>query len=372
MTTLKDQIAALHGQKAISFSDIHVETGKVLHVRVPKGLVPVEKSEPVTKDDLLTYLKQFAPENKASQADWQALIEKHDGQYTARFVTPEAVLRAALFNCGGIGPDLGWGLALRVMPESVPVFDSLGLPANLLSWCDRPNGLIVFTGTTGSGKSTSMAACIGYINETKAARIIALEDPVEFKHKDIRSMISQRERHHHFSTFEQGVVQAMRQDPDVLVVGEVNDLPSLRAAVSAALTGHLVITSMHTTNAAETISRMIDLYPPDEKEMIRRIIADLLVGVVSQRILPSVDGKRRVLAHEVMTCNPSIRNLLKEDKVQNIKNELNKLRPTQHVLNTCLAGLVRDEKISVEVALEAAYDRDDLAKHWDAAIQEED
>lgn len=373
MSSLQDQIAALHQQNAIAFSDIHIETGKPLSVRVPLGVVPVENSPPVKKAELLDYLNQFAIEGKTDAKDWQASIDAGSGQYTARFESPDAVLRAALFNCGiGKNGERDWSLALRVMPGSVPEFEKLGLPLELLQWCDRPSGLIIFTGTTGSGKSTSMAACIRYINENKPARIITLEDPKEFVHDDIRSMITQRERGIDFTSFEDGVIQAMRQDPDVLVVGEVNDLLSLRAAVSAALTGHLVITSMHTTNAAQTISRMIDLYPPSEKEMIRRIIADLLVGVVSQRILPSVNGTKRVLAHEVMTCNASIRSLLSEDKVKNIPNELDKLKPTMHVLNTCLAGLVSEDKISAEVALEAAYDRDHLETHWDSTIQEAD
>lgn len=373
MNTLQEQIAALHNQKTIAFSDIHVVTGQVLHVRVPRGLVPVEGSHPVTKAALLDYLSEFASVGKASEEAWQSLIEAGDGQHNARFANGAGAMRAALFNCaGGTSQLRNWGLALRVMPTAIPDYDTLGLPNQLLRLFERPSGLIVFTGTTGSGKSTSMAAGIDYINARQNYRIITLEDPIEYQYENRRSMITQRERTYDFTTFEKGVSQAMREDPDVIVVGEVNDLPSLRAAVSAALTGHLVITSMHTTNAPSTISRMIDLYPPEDKEMIRNIIADLLVGVVSQKILPSVDGTKRVLAHEVMTVDSSIRNLLRENKIRNITNDMNKLKPTQHVLNTSLATLVHEGKITEEVALGAAYDREHLEKNWELTLQDDD
>lgn len=374
MTTLQEQIAALHKQNTIAFSDIHVVTGQVLHVRVPRGLVTVEGSAPITKAALLEYLSEFAASGKTSAEEWQALIDAGEGQHNARFAASTGAMRAALFNCGGGGggQQRDWGLALRVMPTKIPDFDTLGLPTQMLQFFERPGGLIVFTGTTGSGKSTSMAAGVDYINGRHNSRIITLEDPIEYQYKNRRSMITQRERPYDFTTFEKGVSQAMREDPDVIVVGEVNDLPSLRAAVSAALTGHLVITSMHTTNAPETISRMIDLYPPEEKEMIRNIIADLLVGVVSQKILPSTDGTKRVLAHEVMTVDSSVRNLLREGKIRNIANDMNKLRPTQHLLNTSLATLVHEGKISEDVALGAAYDRDHLVKSWELTLLEDD
>lgn len=341
-------------------------------MRVPRGVVPVDSSKPVTKDSLLTFLRTFALGEGGSADEWQKKIDAGDGQYTARFKLPEATLRAALFNSGGdTGRDRRWSLSLRVQPKEVPAYADLGLPKELLSWLSRASGLIVFTGVTGSGKSTSMAAAVHYLNANFHNRIIMLEDPIEYVHPSLKSMVTQRELGTDFSRFDLGVKHAMRQDPDVIVVGEVNDLASLKAAVSAGLSGHLVITSMHTVNAAETVNRIIDLYPPEEKAAIRSVIAQLLVGVVSQKLLPSIDGKCRYLAHEIMEVTNAVRTLMREDKIQQLPNEINVVKPTMHLMNTSLAMLVEDHKIDMETALSASYEPDRLENFFGARIPDD-
>jgi twitching motility protein PilT len=372
MITIQEQISQLFSQNTLAFSDIHIEVGGPICVRVPRGVVPVDSSKPVTKDSLLTFLRTFALGEGGSADEWQKKIDAGDGQYTARFKLPEATLRAALFNSGGdTGRDRRWSLSLRVQPKEVPAYADLGLPKELLSWLSRASGLIVFTGVTGSGKSTSMAAAVHYLNANFHNRIIMLEDPIEYVHPSLKSMVTQRELGTDFSRFDLGVKHAMRQDPDVIVVGEVNDLASLKAAVSAGLSGHLVITSMHTVNAAETVNRIIDLYPPEEKAAIRSVIAQLLVGVVSQKLLPSIDGKCRYLAHEIMEVTNAVRTLMREDKIQQLPNEINVVKPTMHLMNTSLAMLVEDHKIDMETALSASYEPDRLENFFGARIPDD-
>lgn len=368
MKSLREKITAMLAQNALSFSDIHIGVGKVLRVRIPRGVVPVDE-DVVTKDQLLTFLSEFGP---SSMEEWQDRIDSNGGQYGARFQIGDTQVRAALFNSGGdVGRNRQWSLALRVLPKAIPVFSDLGLPEAALELFKRESGLVIVTGITGSGKSTTMAAAIDHLNANFNHRIITLEDPMEYIHQDQKSMITQRQLVSDFSSFAVGVKQAMREDPNIIVVGEVNDLESMKGAMSAALSGHLVITSMHTLNAFETVNRIIDLYPPDEKAAVRSMIAQVLVGVVSQKLLPSTDGKRYHLAHEIMGMNDAIRTSIRDDKLQMIPNEIDKRKPLMHVLNSSLAQLVDSDKVSLEVAKAASYKPEQLDLYLGLSLEEE-
>lgn len=361
MKVLEQKIHSMFQQDSVAFSDIHFHCGQPMRARVPRGVTLVD-SDAVSQSDLVDLLNSLSGQHDRTTEAWQKLIDDGDGQFTGRFTLGKQAFRAALFNVeGGAGGNRLWALNLRVLTEKVADFNSLGLPDAVLEWFERPNGLIIFTGVTGSGKSTSMAAGIEYLNDNRQHRIIKLEDPIEYVHESRKSMISARELGADFTSFAKGVKQAVREDPDVIVVGEINDLESMRGALSAALTGHLVITSMHTVNAVETVSRIIEMYPAAEQEVVRGMIAQLLVGVVSQRLVPSRDGKKHVLAHEVMSMSPTIRTMIREDKRQQIPNEMNKRKPGMHLLNTSLATLVASEKISEEVALEMSNDPEHFA-----------
>lgn len=364
MNVLKGKIAKMLDQEAISFSDIHIEVGSSMRVRIPRGLVPVD-DDPVTHDQLLQFLGDHGA---ATSEEWQKLIDAGDGQHDARFTIEGTNIRAALFNCGGLGSSSSsgkhrrWGLSMRILPKEIPPFESLGMPKQFKKLLGRENGIIFITGITGSGKTTTMASGINEVNESMQHRIITLEDPLEYIHTSKKSLITQRQLGADFANFAAGVKQAMRQDPNIIVVGEVNDIHSLRGAMSAATSGHLVITSMHTVSAHETVSRVIDLYPTEEKEIIRGMFSQLLIAVVSQKLLPSVDGDRYHLAHEIMMNTDAVAACIKEGQLQRLPNEVDKQQPLMHVMNGSLARLVDEGKITMETALEASTDPENLEK----------
>ena len=215
----------------------------------------------------------------------------------------------------------GSGLVLRLLPDSVPELSQLGVPAVVPSWLDAHGGLVLVTGATGSGKSTTLAALVQHYNHTHDGHILTLEDPIEFVHTSARCQIHQREIGPHTPDFASGLRAALREDPDVILVGELRDLQSIRLALTAAETGHLVLATLHTRSAAQSISRLVDVFPPADKPHIRNQLSLSLLGVVAQQLLPSLQG-HRVAAHEVLCCTPAVRHLIREDKLTHIDNAM--------------------------------------------------
>ena len=207
--------------------------------------------------------------------------------------------------------------SLRLIPNQIKTINELGLPSVVQSFAEYPRGLILVTGPTGSGKSTTLAALIDKINNEKAQHIITIEDPIEFTHKSKRSVIAQREVHYDTYSFSAALRSSLRQDPDVVLIGEMRDLETISAAITIAETGHLVFATLHTNSAAQSIDRMIDVFPPHQQPQVRSQLANILQGICAQRLVPAIGGGR-VVAAEIMVANPAIRNIIREGKTHQL------------------------------------------------------
>lgn len=243
-------------------------------------------------------------------------------------------------------------LAIRIVPTRIPTIDELDLPGVFRKIAEKPHGLVLVTGPTGSGKSTSLAAMIHYMNDTMRKHIITLEDPIEYLHKHGNSIIDQREVGYDTSNFANGLRAALRQDPDVIMVGEMRDLETIQTAITAAETGHLVFGTLHTSSAPATINRIIDVFPPSQQPQIRIQLASVLVAIVSQRLFPTIDRKSRKAATEVMINNPAIANLIRNEKIHQIPSIMQTSRALgMHTLETSITDLLEKGIIQKEQAL---------------------
>ncbi len=246
------------------------------------------------------------------------------------------------------------GAAFRVVPTELRTLDELKLPASIRQWTTKPRGLVLVTGPTGSGKSTTLAAMIDEINSTRSCHIMTVEDPIEFLHRHKRSLVNQRELGGDTHSFANALRSALRQDPDVILVGEMRDLETIQIAITAAETGHLVFGTLHTSDAPQTIDRIIDVFPPHQQEQVRVMLANALQGVICQQLLPTLQGGR-VGAFEVLMATPAVRNLIREGKTHQIYSMLQ--TGSQHgmqSMDACLADLVRQNQVSMNTALERA------------------
>ena len=225
------------------------------------------------------------------------------------------ILKSLRFRANFYKTLNGLAAVLRRVETEIPLMDSLGLPPVLFELIDAHRGLVLVTGPTGSGKSTTLAAIINQINENRQANIITIEDPVEFIHKDKKSIVSQREVGKQTESFAKALKGALREDPDVILVGELRDLETIGMALTAAETGHLVFATLHTSGAPNTINRLIDVFPPEQQTQIKSQISESLKMVVTQKLFKKKDGSGRIAAFEVMVCNPAVKNLIREGKV---------------------------------------------------------
>ena len=242
--------------------------------------------------------------------------------------------------------------AFRRVPIKIPKLRELGLPQIVEELVRKPNGLILVTGPTGMGKSTTLAAMIDLINEEREEVIVCIEDPIEFVHPNKKSIIKQREVYADTHSFAEALKRALRQDPDVIVVGEMRDLETIATALTAAETGHLVLATLHTPDAPQTVQRIIDVFPPHQQKQVRVQLADCLQGVISQLLLLRADGKGRVLATEVMVATPGIRNLIREGEVAQIPSLIQMgAQHGMHTMDKCLKELYRKGVITREAAL---------------------
>lgn len=293
-------------------SDLHLTAGLPPLVRVD-GDIGVLFGEPVTelqgsgerldREQLNELLKEVMNEDQCREFEEKLEIDfSFELEGVARF-------RVNVFH-----QNRGIGAVFRTIPAEVVTMQSLGLGPIFKTIADAPRGLVIVTGPTGSGKSTTLAALIDYLNESKAQHILTIEDPIEFVHDSKRCLINQREVHRDTHSFSNALRSALREDPDIILVGELRDLETIRLALTAAETGHLVFATLHTTSAAKTIDRIIDVFPAAEKDMVRSMLSESLQAVVSQTLLRKVGGGR-VAAFEIMRGTSAIRNLIREDKV---------------------------------------------------------
>ncbi|MEM5529219.1 type IV pilus twitching motility protein PilT [Gammaproteobacteria bacterium AS21] len=260
----------------------------------------------------------------------------------------------ARFRVNAFNQNRGAAAVFRTIPNDILSMKDLGMGKIFEDLASKPRGLVLITGPTGSGKSTTLAAMINYINETRADHILTLEDPIEFVHDSKKSLINQREISRDTKSFNAALRSALREDPDVILVGEMRDLETIRLAISAAETGHLVFGTLHTTSASKTMDRIIDVFPGGEKDMVRAMLSESLEGIVSQNLLKRVDGGR-VAAHEILIGTPAIRNLIRESKVAQIYSAIQTGSSVgMTTMDQSLTQLVREGAISRATAREKA------------------
>lgn len=263
----------------------------------------------------------------------------------------------ARFRVNAFNQDRGPAAAFRTIPSVVLSLDDLDAPLVFKEICMKPRGLVLVTGPTGSGKSTTLAAMVDFINDKNRMHILTVEDPIEFVHQSKRSLINQRELHEHTHSFENALRSALREDPDVILVGELRDLETIRLAMTAAETGHLVMGTLHTTSAPKTIDRIVDVFPAEEKSMVRSMLSESIQAVISQTLIKRVGGGR-IAAHEIMLGTSAIRNLIREDKVAQMYSMIQTGQSEgMQTLDQCLETLVRDRQISVSDARRRAVDK---------------
>ncbi|MCF7501656.1 MULTISPECIES: type IV pilus twitching motility protein PilT [Pseudoalteromonas] len=263
----------------------------------------------------------------------------------------------ARFRVNAFNSNRGPAAVFRTIPSDVLTLDDLGAPEIFKTIADNPRGLVLVTGPTGSGKSTTLAAMVDYINQTKHHHILTIEDPIEFVHDNKLSLINQREVHRDTHSFSNALRSALREDPDVILVGELRDLETIRLAMTAAETGHLVFGTLHTTSAPKTIDRIIDVFPGEEKDMVRSMLSESLRAVISQTLLKKVGGGR-VAAHEIMIGIPAIRNLIREDKIAQMYSSIQ--TGASHGMQTmdqCLGNLVNYGIVTTADARAKAQDK---------------
>lgn len=254
--------------------------------------------------------------------------------------------------------------AIRIIMTTIPTIDSLDLPQILKELALKPRGLILVTGPTGSGKSTTLAAMVDYINHNRNCHILTLEEPIEYLHKHHLSMINQREIGDDSQTFASGLRSALREDPDVILVGEMRDLETISTAITAAETGHLVMSTLHTTSAAQTIDRIIDVFPPYQQTQVRVQVASVIQGIIAQQLLITADEKNRVAAMEILLGTDAVRNTIREGKVHQIQSYIQTgIKHGMMSMDYALAKLVRKAQISTETAYAFCQDQDMLQRY---------
>ncbi|MEI7473681.1 MAG: type IV pilus twitching motility protein PilT [bacterium] len=325
------------------FSDIHLRVGSPPMAR-KDGLMLKSKFKSLTNDDMRDIVRTLVP-----KSDHEKALNSSDFDFSFEFEKLSR-FRANLFK------DMGnIGFVLRLIPINIPSIDSLYLPPVLKEFTTLHNGLILVTGPTGSGKSTTLASMLDYINQNTQKHIVTLEDPVEFVHSNKKCVFTQRQLGIDTDTFSNGLKYALRQDPDVILVGEMRDRETINAALKAAETGHLVFSTLHTTDAVQTINRIINAFEPHEREPIRLQIAATLRGTVAQKLVKKADKKGRVPALEVLVSTPAVKDYITKNCVDSIYDLVKSGGFSGMIsMNMSLFNLVKAELITLEEALEAS------------------
>ena len=272
-----------------------------------------------------------------------------------------AVPNLARFRVNAFHQNRGAGGVFRTIPSKVLTLEQLNAPKIFKEIAHQPRGIVLVTGPTGSGKSTTLAAMVDYVNENEYGHILTVEDPIEFVHESKRCLVNQREVHRDTMSFSNALRAALREDPDVILVGEMRDLETIRLALTAAETGHLVFGTLHTSSAAKTIDRIVDVFPAAEKDMVRAMLSESLRAVIAQTLLKTKDGSGRVAAHEILIGTPAIRNLIRENKIAQMYSAIQTGQNVgMQTLDQCLADLVRRNVVSAAEAKLRAANKDNF------------
>ena len=326
-------------------SDLHLQVGLPPMLRVDGALAPIsgydELDEPKIEKLVYAILDQ----------DQQQILEK-DKEFDFSF----AFGNLGRFRVNAFHERGNLAAALRLIPNEIKNVTELGMPPVVMSFADYPRGLVLVTGPTGSGKSTTLAALVDKINTERSHHIITIEDPIEFTHNSKKSVVVQREVHYDTYSFSAALRSSLRQDPDVVLIGEMRDLETISAAITIAETGHLVFATLHTNSAAQSIDRMIDVFPPHQQPQIRAQLANILMAICSQRLVPAIGGGR-VVAAEVLIANPAVRNIIREGKAHQLDAVIQTSADVgMQTMDRTLVNLVQSGTVTLEEARNYAVD----------------
>lgn len=341
-------------------SDIHIVVGRPPILRIHGGLHQLGEI-PLTPEDTRTFVRDIASERNLEELDTHGgadfSYEMDDGH---------------LFRVSILMQSKKCGAVLRLIPDKTLSLEDIGLPEQVRDILMKPRGLILMTGPTGSGKSTTLSAMIDYINQRRQCNIITAEDPIEYRHTHNQSIIIQREVGEDVPSFEEALVRALRQDPDVILVGEMRNLETIGAAIRAAETGHLVMSTLHTTGAARTVDRIVDVFPANHRDEIRTQLAGNILCVISQQLVPRKDGNGRVAAFEVMFNTPSIAAYIRENKTFQITSDLQTgSKYGMCTMDSCLLKYYLDNTISYKEMMARCYDSELINKMLNDYAQKE-
>src|SRR6187431_378015 len=348
MATLPDllkQMVELQG------SDLHLSIGSVPQTRVHGEMVK------------MTHPELNPTETKSLSYSVLTDAQKKRFEETKELDFSFGIRGLARFRCNMFNQKGAVGAVYRQIPEKIRAFEDLGLPQVLAKLAERPRGLVLVTGPTGSGKSTTLAAMIDKINVERHGHILTVEDPIEYIHQHKNCLINQREIHSDTDSFSNALRAALREDPDIVLIGEMRDLETVEAALKIAETGHLTFGTLHTNSAAQTINRIIDIFPSGQQSQIRTQLSLVLEGIVCQALLPKANGQGRVVALEVLVPTSGIRNLIREDKIHQIYGQMQtgQEKLGMQTANQSLASLYMKRLITLDTAMAASSNKDELA-----------
>lgn len=330
-------------------SDLHIQVGLPPMLRVDGSLVPVNGAEALNEEGVEALIFAILDDDQK-----QILLKDKEFDFSFAFGD------LARFRVNAFHERGNLAAALRLIPNQIVTIEQLGLPEIVNKFADYPRGLVLVTGPTGSGKSTTLAALVDKINTEKSTHIITIEDPVEFTHKSKKSVIVQREVHYDTYSFSAALRSSLRQDPDVVLLGEMRDLETIAAAITIAETGHLVFATLHTNSASQSIDRMIDVFPPHQQPQIRAQLANILMAICSQRLVPSIGGGR-VAAAEILVATPAVRNIIREGKAHQLEAVIQTgAEFGMQSMDKTLVNLIHNGTITYDEARNFAVDIDEL------------
>jgi len=330
-------------------SDLHLQVSLPPMLRVDGSLTPVSGSDILTEEAVESLIFAILDEDQK-----QILLKDKEFDFSFAFGDLGRFRVNAFHERGNLAA------ALRLIPNEILTTEQLGLPEIVNKFSDYPRGLVLVTGPTGSGKSTTLAALVDRINTDKAAHIITIEDPVEFTHKSKKSVLVQREVHYDTFSFSAALRSSLRQDPDVVLIGEMRDLETIASAITIAETGHLVFATLHTNSAAQSIDRMVDVFPPHQQPQIRSQLSNILMAICSQRLIPSIGGGR-VVAAEILIATPAVRNIIREGKTHQLDAVIQTgAEYGMQTMDKTLVGMIHAGTISYDEARNYAVDIEEL------------
>lgn len=344
---------------AMNASDLHITVAVPPMVRINGQLQPLEGVPPLTPEETHDIVFSMMKPDQAKTLE-------NKGQVDFSYVIP----KKGRFRANVFKQRRSYSAAVRILVQEMPTIDSLGLPSMLEEFALKPRGLVLITGPTGSGKSTTLAAMVDFINRSKRCHVLTIEDPIEYLHKHNHSIINQREVGDDTSSFSDALRSALREDPDVILVGEMRDLETISTALSAAETGHLVLSTLHTIGAAQTVDRIIDMFPPHQQQQIRVQLASVLQGVMTQQLLMNKARTGRVAAYELLIVNDAVRNLIRENKCYQIATVMqNGIKDGMIPMDYCLSRLVVDGKITSTEALSHCSSPETFRRYLDPDLR---